>query len=50
MEKKQIMASKEKITTKIKCPKCGTVMDVKDIKRLIKQKIDEGFDSILENL
>lgn len=38
------------IETIIKCPNCGTTMDVKDIKRAIKEKIDAEMNDILLKL
>ena len=40
----------EPIETIITCPKCGTKMDVKHLKSIIKQRIDEELDYILDRL
>jgi len=41
---------KNKIETKIECPKCGTIIDVKEIKQAIKNRLDMELDHILDEL
>ena len=38
------------IETIISCPKCQTKIDIKNIKEAVKQRLDQEFDYILENL
>lgn len=38
------------IQTVIECPECGTKMDMSDIKRAIKSRIDMELDHILDNI
>lgn len=40
----------EPINTEIECPNCKTKIDIKDIKRIIKYRLDEELDYILEKL
>ena len=39
-----------KIETRIPCPKCGTIIDVKNIKKAFKYKLDQEIDRILDDL
>ncbi len=41
---------RNKIETLMKCPTCGTEIDVLNIKEAIKHRFDLEFDEILERL
>jgi len=42
--------TKQPIETNMKCPTCGTEIDVLGIKQAIKNRIDQELDYILENI
>ncbi len=44
------MKTNNPIETKIPCPECGTVIDIDNIKKAFKYKLDQEMDRILDEL